>query len=125
MIISINDLAISKSIEKSVYNYIVPVQAEQIQKDTGISGVNDSLSKLKTTINDITKFIVAFGLITSVLLLIIHFVRLGMIPARPFHRRKVIDDIAIVFICITAMGALGLIAEIIISVYENGLSSMF
>lgn len=125
MIISINDLVTSKSIEKSVCNYIVPVQAEQIQKDTGISGVNDSLSKLKTTINDITKFIVAFGLITSVLLLIIHFIRLGMIPARPFDRRKVLNDIAIVFICTTAMGALGLIAALIISVYENGLSSMF
>lgn len=125
MIISINDLVTSKSTEKSVCNYIVPVQAEQIQKDTGISGVNDSLSKLKTTINDITKFIVAFGLITSVLLLIIHFIRLGMIPARPFDRRKVLNDIAIVFICTTAMGALGLIAALIISVYENGLSSMF
>lgn len=94
----------------------------EVQKDTGLQGVNESYAKLKDTINDITKFVVAGGLLTSVLLLIIHFIRLGSIPARPFDRRKVLNDIGIVAICTAGMGALGIIAWLVMTVYENGLA---
>lgn len=100
----------------------ITVHADGVQKNTGLKGVNESYGKLKESINDITKFVVAGGLLTSVLILIILFIRLGTIPGRPFDRRKVINDIGIVAICTAGMGALGLIAWLVMTVYENGLA---
>lgn len=98
------------------------VYADGVQKDTGLRGVNESFGKLKKEINDITKFVVAGGLLTSVLVLIILFIKLGTIPTRPFDRRKVLNDIVIVAICTAGMGALGMVAWLIMTVYENGLA---
>lgn len=98
------------------------VYADGVQKDTGLKGINESYGKLKESINDITKFVVAGGLLTSVLILIVLFIRLGSIPTRPFDRRKVINDIIIVAICTAGMGGLGMIAWLVMTVYENGLA---
>lgn len=101
----------------------ITVHADGVKKNTGLAGVNESYGKLKKTINDITKIVVAGGLMTSVLILIILFIKLGSIPTRPFDRRKVLNDIVVVAICTAGMGALGMVAWLILTVYENGLAS--
>lgn len=72
------------------------------------------LNEFKDTIDGFANIILAFGLVSSVLILIIHFIRLGGSESNPMQRNKVLKDIATTLVITALMGSVGLISKIVI-----------
>lgn len=81
---------------------------------------NDTIGKIKAfknEINFIANVIIAFAAVTSVLIFIVHFIRLANSYDHPITRKKIINDIYVTAICTALIGAVGLISKIFIGVY--------
>lgn len=89
--------------------------------DEGYVIVNDEtyekINEFKDEISHISTIVIAFSAVTSVLIFIIHFIRLASSCNHPLIRSKILKDIAITGICTALIGAIGLISKIFINLY--------
>ena len=85
----------------------------EIINDETIEKIDD----FKKEIGSITNIILAFVSITSVLIFIVHFIRLANSYDHPFLRRKVQSDLAVTAVVTALIGAIGIVAKIYIGIY--------
>lgn len=77
----------------------------------------EKIDDFKTEIGSITNVILAFVSVTSVLIFIVHFIRLANSYDHPFLRRKILNDIGTTAIVTGLIGAIGLITKLFIGIY--------
>lgn len=80
-----------------------------------VSKLNKALGAFKGEINDLATFLIAFTLVTAILCLIIHFIRLQGSYSHPLIRRDILKDIFTVLICVSLLSAVGLIISLILN----------
>lgn len=85
----------------------------EIINPDSIEAVND----FKDYINTISTYIIAFAAVTSVLIFIVHFVRLASSYAHPMLRHKVLKEMFVSGICTALIGGIGLIFKIYVSIF--------
>lgn len=83
------------------------------------NGVNQALVEYKDEIGMIANLIIAFSAIFSVLIFIIHFMRLGFAGSDPKKRSEVIQSLAISAICTAITGGFGLFFKIYLEIFTN------
>lgn len=81
------------------------------------SETNKSINDFKNEINKIANICIVFSLVSSVLILIIHFIRLSLTFNNSILRYKVLENIGISLVCTSLMGAVGLIFKIYVGIY--------
>mgnify|MGYP001156486688 FL=1 len=94
-------------------NSLVFANEHQIINEKTVEKIND----FKNEVGSITNIFLAFASITSVLIFIIHFIRLANSYDHPFTRRKVLNDIGTTAIVTGLIGAIGLITKLFIGIY--------
>lgn len=77
----------------------------------------DKIAEFKDEINFISNIIIGFSAVSSVLIFIIHFIRLAGAQNNPTVRGKVLGDIMITGICTSLIGAIGIISKIYINIF--------
>lgn len=85
---------------------------EIINEET-IEAINDFKDEMST----ISTYLIAFAAISSVLIFIIHFVRLGASHNHPIFRAKIIREMLVSGICTALIGAIGLIFKVYVSIF--------
>lgn len=79
--------------------------------------VSDAIGEFKDTMNTISNIFLAISAVSSVLIFIIHFIRLASSYNHPMIRHKVIVDIMISGICTAGIGAFGLFFKLYIGIF--------
>lgn len=74
---------------------------------------NIALMKFQQTVDKYGDVLMGFALSTSVLIFLIHFIRLANSYDHPFMRRQVQRDIFITGIAVAMIGAIGVIGKIV------------
>lgn len=83
------------------------------RKNIDYEEVNEGISELRQEISFYSGMFSAFVLLTSVLILTIHFVRLATSYNHPLHRRKIMEDIATVLVTTALLGGVGIIVYVV------------
>lgn len=78
----------------------------------------EKIDEFKHEINYISNIIIAFAVVTSVLIFIIHFIRLSFHANQPMFRALVIKDIMITGVCTGLIGAISIIVKIYINIFS-------
>lgn len=79
----------------------------------------EKINDFKDEMNKISNIIMAFSLVTSVLIFVIHFIRLAFhAGGKPMMRSLVIRDIMISGVCTGLIGAIGLIMKIYVNLFS-------
>jgi hypothetical protein len=79
--------------------------------------VNKAIMEYKDEIKVIANILIGFSAVTSVLIFIIHFLRLGGLHSRPHKRKEVIKDLMVSGMCTAAIGGFGLLFRIYLSIF--------
>lgn len=77
----------------------------------------EKINEFKAEIGSIINIALAFISVTSVLIFIIHFIRLANAYDHPLFRRKVMEDISTSAIVTALIGGIGLVSKIFIGMY--------
>ena len=93
--------------------YITPVFAA----GSNIEKTNEKLKEFKIFMDKYSNIILAFGLVTSVLIFIIHFIRLASTYNHPIARQEVIRDIGVTGLIIALMGGIGLVSKLVVTTF--------
>lgn len=78
-----------------------------------LEDTNVKILEFKKVVDFFSNIAIAFSLLTSVLLLIIHFIRLAGSNAHPLLRHDVIRDIGVTGIITASIGAIGLLSKLV------------
>lgn len=79
------------------------------------SEVNKALREVKGEVDTITAWIAAFGVLTAILIFIIHMIRLAHYGDNPYERQEVVKDIWITVITTALLGSIGVVIRLFIS----------
>lgn len=77
----------------------------------------EKIDDFRKEINTLTNIAIGFAAVTSVLIFIIHFIRLAFNAGQPMLRALVIRDIMITGVCTALIGGIGIIVKIYINIF--------
>lgn len=109
----------------------VQLMKSQIDRDSGSvsygirnkEAVNNSLNNLYGVIKDVITWLMAFGMLSAILIMIFNFVKLATIPSHPIKRRECIEKIIISIITVILTGGLSVVLSIIYGTFQESLNN--
>lgn len=97
----------------SLSSAALAVKEHEVINDDTMSAIGE----FKDEIGVIGNFLIAFSAVTSVLVFIIHFVKLSISPSHPIMRHKIMMELLVSAVCTSLIGAIGLIFKLYIGVF--------
>ena len=92
--------------------FIIPTEFSYAEGDT-----NEAIGEFKDTINKIANILLAIAALSSVLIFIIHFLRLGAAHNHPMSRYRIMKDIMVSGIVTALIGAIGLVFKLYVGIF--------
>lgn len=103
---------------------IVPLMSTAMfltMQTTAFAGTNETtnneLALLKDDVSVLVNYAIGFALLTSVLIFIIHFLRLASANSDPRKRSAVLHDITTTIIITALLGGIGVISKIFVNMF--------
>lgn len=87
------------------------------EKDIINEGVNKAIALYKDEIAILSNVMIAIAAVLSVLIFIIHFLRLGGYHTHPMMRKRAISDLFVSGICTALIGGFGVIFRIYLEIF--------
>ena len=104
-----------------LFLFIIILFSQSTVFATGYKIINDdtvkAVGEFKNEINFIANILLAIAAVSSVLIFILHFLKLGITFNHPMWRYRAIKDIWVSGICTALIGAIGLIFKLYVGIY--------
>lgn len=105
--------------EKGFWNAITLARGSEDNSQN----VNKALDNLWKVVHDILTWLIAFGMISAVLVCLFNFIKMATAPSHPMQRRNCMESIVISLICIVLLGGLGTVLQLFYGTFAESLSS--
>ena len=86
-------------------------------------GIDAAIGDLWNIIKDIITWVIAFGIITSIIVCLYSFIKLATAPSHPTQRRMCMESIIVSIICIVLLGSIEVLLQIFYGTFASSLSS--
>lgn len=91
--------------------------------DSKLNEIDNSVDNLWGIIKDVVTWLISFGIITSILVMLFNFVKLALAPSHPIQRRNCMEQIVVSIVCIVLLGGLDILLEIFYGTFAQSLST--